>query len=90
MRYGVGRSARSLSFIGQPRFADCRAGLETVPSRVADGAQALKRAGDGQDFTINPPENGVRRRPLSSSPIFRMAQRVYFADLMAPLICKRH
>ena len=31
--------------------------LETVPSQVADGAQALKRAGDGQDFTINPPEN---------------------------------
>ena len=29
--------------------------------KFAEGAQALKRAGDGQDFTINPPENGVRR-----------------------------
>ena len=67
MRYGAGRSARSLSFIGQPRFADLpHRRWKLCHPKFAEGAQALKRAGDGQDFMINPPENGVRR-PLPFS-----------------------
>ena len=50
MRYGAGRSARSLSFIGQPPDLQIAAqALETVPSQVAEGAQALKRAGAATD-----------------------------------------